>query len=98
MGLETGPEVIAATNDTTVISEEATREAATTVQVPTLVIHGDQDAISSVESGRELARLSGAELVVLPGSGHEPHCRIPAQVNELLDSFLSRHHPSSLKT
>ena len=94
MGLETSPEVIAATIDAKGISEETAREAAMTVRVPTLVIHGDEDAISSVESGRELARLSGAELVVLPGSGHEPHCRIPSQVNGLLDAFLSRHYPS----
>jgi pimeloyl-ACP methyl ester carboxylesterase len=97
MGLETGPEVIAATIDATFISEETAREAATTARVPTLVIHGDEDAISSVGSGRELARLSGAELVVLPGSGHEPHCRIPSQVNGLLDSFLLEHHPSRAK-
>ena len=94
MGLETGPEVISATNDTTVISEEAAREAAETVRVPTLVIHGEEDAISSIDSGRELARLTGGELVVLPGSGHEPHCRIPSRVNGLLDAFLSQHYPS----
>ncbi len=97
MGLETSPEVIAATNDATGISEETAREAAATARVPTLVIHGDEDAISSVRSGRELARLSGAELVVLPGSGHEPHCRIPSQVNGLLDAFLARHYPSGSK-
>ena len=93
MGLEASPEVIAATIDTTGISEELAREAAAAVRVPTLVIHGDEDAIASIESGRELARLSGAEFVVLPGSGHEPHCRIPATVNELLDDFLAKHHP-----
>ncbi len=96
MGLETSPEAITATIDTKVISEETAREAAMTVRVPTLVIHGDEDAISSIESGREFARLSGAELVVLPGSGHEPHCRISSRVNGLLDEFLSRHYPSGL--
>ena len=94
MGLETSPDVIAATIDARGISEETAREAARTVRVPTLVIHGDEDAISSIESGRELARLSGAELVVLPGSGHEPHRRIPSQVNRLLDAYLSGHYPS----
>jgi pimeloyl-ACP methyl ester carboxylesterase len=94
MGLETRPEVIAATIDTEVISEETARAAAEAVRVPTLVLHGDDDAISSVESGREFARLAGAQLVVLPGSGHEPHCRVPSQVNGLLDAFLSEHYPS----
>jgi pimeloyl-ACP methyl ester carboxylesterase len=97
MGLETGPEEIAATIVATRVSEETTREAAATVRVPTLVIHGDEDAIASVEVGRELTRLSGAESVVLPGSGHEPHCRIPVQVNGLLDAFLAQHHPSGVE-
>ncbi|MBI3647933.1 MAG: alpha/beta hydrolase [Actinobacteria bacterium] len=93
MGLETWPEVIAATIDAIGVSEEIAREAAAAIQVPTLVIHGDEDAISSVEAGRELARLSGGDLIILPGSGHEPQCRIPTQVNALLDVFLARHHP-----
>ncbi len=95
MGLETTPEVIAATIDTTGISEAVAREAAARVRVPTLVIHGDEDAISSVEVGRELARLSGAELVVLPGSGHEPQCRIPSEINSIIDGFLERRYPPS---
>ncbi len=95
MGLETTPEVIAATIDTTGISEALTREAAAGLRVPTLVIHGDEDAISSVEVGREMARLSSAELVVLPGSGHEPQCRIPSEVNSIIDRFLERHHPQT---
>lgn len=94
MGLETSPEVIAATIDTEGISEATAREAASTTDVPTLVIHGSGDAISSLDAGRELARLSRAELVILRGSGHEPQCRAPAEVNALLDRFLVRYHPA----
>jgi pimeloyl-ACP methyl ester carboxylesterase len=95
MGQETTPEVIAATIDTTGISEDVARRAARTIRIPTLVIHGDEDAISSIESGRELARLTGGEFVALRGSGHEPHCRTPATVNRLLDAFLADHHPTT---
>ncbi len=93
MGLETTSEVVSATMDADGSSEEEVRETASSLKMPTLVIHGDEDAIASVEVGRELARLSGAELVVLPGSGHEPQCRIPAEVNGILDAFLARHYP-----
>ena len=95
MGLETTPEVIAATVDAVGISEARAREAAVAVSVPTLAIHGDEDAISSADAGRELARLSGAELAILPGSGHEPHRRTPLRVNHLLDTFLFKYIPSA---
>lgn len=93
MGLETSPEVVAATIDAVGISEREARDAATSLGMPTLVIHGGLDAIASVAVGRELARLAGAELVVLPGAGHEPHCRDAAHVNAVLDPFLERHYP-----
>jgi len=93
MGLETSPEVIAATIDAVGISEGEAREAATSLSMPTLVIHGDSDSISSIAVGRELARLAGAELAELAGAGHEPHCRDAARVNAVLDRFLERHYP-----
>ena len=93
MGLETDPEVIAATIDAVGLDEEEARRAAADIKKPTMIIHGDQDAISSIKVARELALLSDAELVILPGCGHEPQCRVPAQVNALLDSFLERHCP-----
>ena len=93
MALETRPEVIAATIDAETISEDATRTAAARRSAPTLVIHGSDDAISSIDAGRELARLAEAELVVLPGSGHEPQCRDPRTVNALIDGFIARLDP-----
>ena len=92
MGLETTPEVLLATGGTpeTVLTAEQTEAFARAVTCPSLVIHGDQDAITPVARGIELARLAGSELVVLPGSGHEPQCRSPQLTNDLILSFLER--------
>ncbi len=90
MGLETTPEVIEATIRAPGLDGEGTRDLAARVRSPTLVLHGDADAITPTERGRILAGLVGAELQILPGSGHEPQCRIPTTVNALLDDFLQR--------
>lgn len=92
MGMETTPEVLLATfgvGDDDVTAELA-GEFAEQLACPSLVIHGDADAISPVARGTELARLARSELHVLPGSGHEPQCRNPALVNQLLLSFLDK--------
>lgn len=90
MGMQTTPEVLLATsgdgsND---LSPDLSRAYAAGISCPSLVIHGDGDAITPLARGRELARLSGAQLVVLPGSGHEPHCRAPARTNQVISQFL----------
>ena len=89
MGLETTPEVIAATVDAAGVSEQQTREAAAAVAAPTLILHGEKDAISSIDASRELASITGGELIVLPQAGHEPQFRHPRTVNRLLDAFLA---------
>jgi len=65
--------------------------------MPSLVIHGDQDAITPLARGEELARLAGSELIVMAGSGHEPQCRNHEVVNAHINSFLEtanvRRHP-----
>jgi pimeloyl-ACP methyl ester carboxylesterase len=93
MGLETTPEVIAATVDAPSLDAEATRSLASRLNIPVLVVHGDEDAITPVERGRELAHLAGGELVERPGAGHEPQCRSPDETNAVLDGFLERHYP-----
>ncbi|MEP6870805.1 MAG: alpha/beta hydrolase [Anaerolineaceae bacterium] len=48
------------------------RDALSSVQAPTLVIHGDEDPLVPLAEGEEVARLiSGARLLVVPGMGHE---------------------------
>jgi pimeloyl-ACP methyl ester carboxylesterase len=94
MGLETTPAAITATADAPPLGRPEAVQLAGSVDQPMLVIHGDEDAVTPTDAGRELARLSNAELVILPGSGHEPQCRIPGQINALLEDFLGRHYPS----
>lgn len=92
MGMQTTPEVLLASGgsgDNSLTLESAT-EHARRLSVPSLVIHGDEDAITPLDRGEELARLSGAELHVIAGSGHEPHVRNPEVVNPILEDFLSR--------
>jgi pimeloyl-ACP methyl ester carboxylesterase len=90
MGLETTPEVIAKTIDAPGLTGAEVESLARAVACPVLVIHGENDAISSVKCGRELAALTDAELVVMPGVGHEPQCRWPRETNQMLDAFLAR--------
>ena len=92
MGLETTPDVLLATfglgaDD---VTPDLAKAFAQRITCPSLVIHGDADAISPVARGTELARLAGSELHVLAGSGHEPQCRNPELTNELVLSFLDK--------
>lgn len=89
MGMETDPDTIIATIEAPALGAHTAERLAASVRIPTLVIHGDHDAITPLHRGETLARLAGAELFVLRGSGHEPQCRIPEQVNPILDDFLA---------
>ncbi len=62
------------------------------VTVPTLVIHGDSDAIVPLEvSGRRAHELiPGSELVVIEGGPHGINTSHPEQFNEALIGFLAR--------
>ena len=97
MGLQTSAAVIAATVDAPGLGHDEAVGLAQAVRIPTLVIHGDEDAIVNVGKGRELARLCGAEYVELPGGGHEPQSRSPVSTNELIDGFLARHYPPAVR-
>src|SRR5262249_35226202 len=66
------------------------RDCAERVQCPTLVIHGDQDAISPHGRGALLAEMTRGSLATLEGSGHCPQAREPVKVNLLLQEFMRR--------
>lgn len=92
MGQETTPDVIVATVEAPALTEGDAERLAASLTCPTLVIHGAGDEITPLHRGQELAKLAAAEMIVLPGSGHEPQCRVPEKVNRLLDEFLDRHY------
>ena len=61
------------------------RERMARMQTPTLVLWGEQDMIVPRAAGEGLARLlPGAQLHVIPGSGHLPHQERPEAVEQLL--------------
>lgn len=60
------------------------------VRCPVLVINGDADMCQPPERSRRVADLTGAELVVMEGSGHLPHARDPVKVNLEIARFVRR--------
>lgn len=55
------------------------------IAVPTLVLHGELDSITSPASSKTLAAsLPDAELHLLPGLGHVPIVTAPARVAGLI--------------
>ena len=69
---------------------EDRREKLKTVKVPTVVVHGAEDPIMSVEGGKDTAaNIPGAELRIIPGMGHD--LPIP-----LVDDDRRRDHRSCI--
>jgi pimeloyl-ACP methyl ester carboxylesterase len=63
-------------------------EALRQLAVPTLVVHGAEDPLVDVSGGRATAAaVPGAELVVVPGMGHD----LPVVVGEWLAERLAAH-------
>ncbi len=60
------------------------------IKCPVLMIHGDDDQIQPYARAQVVAELTGAELVTIPGGGHNPLGRIPAKCNDLINDFLDR--------
>lgn len=60
------------------------------VSVPTLVIHGEDDAIVPLALGKAVAAaISNSELVVLAETGHVPTLTRPAEVVEAIDRWAA---------
>jgi pimeloyl-ACP methyl ester carboxylesterase len=92
-GLETDPETLALTCLAPELEPDELRELARRVRCPVLVIHGEDDAITSVTRGIALAEHTGGGVVLLEGSGHAPHVRDPVRFNLLLRQFAESVTP-----
>jgi pimeloyl-ACP methyl ester carboxylesterase/predicted glycosyltransferase len=92
-GLDTTPETLALTYWAPFMEPEEARELAGRVRCPVLVIHGEEDAHTSVTRGIALAEDTGGRLVLLEGSFHAPQVRDPVRVNLLLRDFITPAPP-----
>ena len=62
-----------------------------TIQAPTLVIVGEEDAITPPDIARGIAEaIPGAELAVIPKAGHLSNMEQPQAFNEALSAWLRR--------
>lgn len=71
-------------------SEDEIRAIIARLAVPILVIHGSEDVCQHVTKGRELASLSGGDLVEMNGSGHLALARDPVTVNLAIKEFMDK--------
>ena len=61
------------------------------IAVPTLVVVGEDDKATPVESARKMAAtIPGAQLVIIPGAGHVSNLEQPDAFNQALITFLRR--------
>jgi pimeloyl-ACP methyl ester carboxylesterase/predicted glycosyltransferase len=60
------------------------------IDCPMLMIHGDDDQIQPHARANVVAEVTGAELVTIPGGGHNLLGRFPAKCNALIVDFLDR--------
>ena len=100
-GRETDPETLIATHlgmnaeDQAVCTTAGVEELAGRLRCPTLVIHGEEDAVRPHAVGVRLAELTGGSLASLAGTGHAPHVREPVKCNLLLRDFVDSVAPPS---
>ena len=64
------------------------------IDVPTLVVVGDQDVPFLAASQAMADTIPGARLVVLPDAGHSPQFEAPAAWWEAVSGFLAAHAPA----
>jgi pimeloyl-ACP methyl ester carboxylesterase len=76
-------------------SRPDSRETASSLDVPALVIVGEKDVLTPPSEAEELAELLPiAQLVRLPGAGHLTPLEQPVRINDELIVFLSRVAPA----
>ena len=63
------------------------------IRCPVLVVHGTHDLCQPVARGVRMARLAGAELLVLGQAGHLPQARYPVVVNHAIEDFADASRP-----
>ena len=73
-----------------VISRWSVRERLSSVTCPTCIVSGERDFFAMSLKQEYIARISNAELVIIPDSGHLTPVDQPERFNEALMSFLTK--------
>lgn len=90
MAMQTGPEAYERQQDAT-IGRPDSGPGLAAIKVPTLIIVGDSDQITTPEAAKEIhAGIAGSELVVVEAAGHMALLERPLRVNAAIEAFLSR--------
>jgi pimeloyl-ACP methyl ester carboxylesterase len=64
-----------------------------TITQPTLILHGEADALMPLEAARRLAQtLPNATLITLAGAGHVPTMTRPLEVARAISQFFDAHN------
>ena len=69
------------------------RETIKTITVPSLVVVGEEDALTPLKEARTIAELlpaaAGVRLEIIAGAGHVPCLERPAATNHALSDFFA---------
>ncbi len=61
------------------------------IKAPTMVIHGADDPLVPVDGGRDTAaNIAGAELIEIPGMGHDVPAPLYARIADAIESVARR--------
>ncbi len=75
-----------------IVNREPLLDMLHAIEVPTLIICGENDD-PMVEASRQMhERIAGSELVIIPGAGHTPQIERAPEFNRVLSDFLTRVH------
>ncbi len=93
---ETTPEILEKTvANPSLLPELAMNEVLQRVSCPVLLIHGDRDQISDIQSSRTLAeRRPDFEFITMEDAPHMVHGRQPVRTNLEIDRFLGPVEPA----
>jgi pimeloyl-ACP methyl ester carboxylesterase len=77
-------------------AEHDLRDVLPIIDVPSLLLYGDQDVRSPLSVAEEMhAKIPGSKLVVLPGVGHMSDVEAPERFNAEVRSFLRSTNASA---
>jgi pimeloyl-ACP methyl ester carboxylesterase len=71
-------------------AETDLRPMLSSIDVPTLLLYGDEDTRAPMSVARALhASISGSQLVVIPGAGHATNLEAPEAFDDAVNAFLA---------